>query len=55
MKTIFGHDNDLPQKCSAMYRMLQKIASDKEPWTLGEVRRLLSRITPRKTTEGECE
>lgn len=55
MKTTFGQTSGLQQKCSAMYRMLQKIASNKEPWTLGEVRRLLSRMNPKNIHEGESE
>ncbi len=36
---------DLSRKASQMYRMLEKIASNKEVWTLAEVRKLLSSIS----------
>ena len=51
MNIRFGEVNNLPQKASAMYRMLAKIASNKEVWTLGEVRRLLSSISRKRWKE----
>ena len=39
---------NLSKKASLMYQMLSKIASNKEVWTLHEVRELLSNISNRK-------